>query len=109
MSFVERVVGHVRRVQQIAEGGARDKRVVIDYGRHEACLLDLLERSKTTRSAQREDAAGQWLTGRLNWFVEELHWVLLAGAASELDLGQRSSLVDVGVALAVQCPNEGVV
>jgi signal transduction histidine kinase len=104
VSFVERVIGHVRRVQQVAEGAAHDKRVVIDYGRHEARVLDLLGRKETN--------PGPWVelgsTAVLDWFVEELHWVLLAGPASELVLDERSSLVDVAIAKAVGGSSEPV-
>jgi CheY-like chemotaxis protein len=95
VSFVERVIGHVRRVQQVAEGAAHDKRVVIDYGRHQARLLDLLGREDAGRELEAEHRAELWSTDVLDWFVEELHWVLLAGPASELTLDERSSLVSV--------------
>lgn len=102
MSFVERVVGHVRRVQQIAEGAAPDKRVVIDYGRHEARLLESMARRKPTPDGQIYDESERWLLDRLEWSVEELHWMLLAGAASELGPEERSTLVDLVLALAAR-------
>jgi hypothetical protein len=104
VSFVERVIGHVRRVQQVADGAAHDKRVVIDYGRHEARVLDLLGRQE----AKPGPSAKLGSTAVLDWFVEELHWVLLAGPASELVLDERSSLVDVAIAMAVEVSLESV-
>lgn len=92
----------MRRVQQIAEGTARDKRVVIDYGRHEARLLELLERSEHARLDEvlsSDDRSDAFMCGRLEWFVEELHWVLLAGWGSSLTMDQRSSIVDLGVSV----------
>lgn len=106
VSFVERVIGHVRRVQQVAEGAAHDKRLVIDYGRHQARLLDALGRVGAGSGA--DHGAGLWSADVLDWFVEELHWVLLAGPASELTLDERSSLVDIAIPMAVGGASESV-
>jgi signal transduction histidine kinase len=113
VSFVERVVGHVRRVQQVAEGAARDKRVVIDYGRHEAFLLELLQRTEHERprvwSDLEDHDSPAWLMDNLQWFAEELHWLLIAGWGSTFGLEARSALVDLGIAMVAQVPSASLV
>jgi len=99
MSFVERVVGHVRRVQRVADGTARDKRVLIDYARHEARWIEGLERVEQLELRRFESDLERWTTEIRRSWIEELHWMLVDGLGADLSLEARTQMVDRGLAM----------
>lgn len=102
LPLLERVVGHLERVQRVAEKQVVDRGIAVDHDRFEAFVLDLFERSAAADPAA---AAGlgprwKWTPGYLRAFVEELLWGLLDGAAARWPAADRFELIEAALAKA---------
>lgn len=97
---------HLERVRLIESANLTDAGVGPDLVHHEAMLVRLFERAETMAVDDKTQrrlsyALHDHLRRDVEWWVEELHWGMLAGFGAELDAAARRNLIDW--MLAVEC------
>lgn len=86
--FLERVVGHLERVQRVGSREIIEEHVAPDPARFEAFVVGLFEKA---------GGAGQWCWDPwyLHRFVEELHWDLLDGRGGQWTAVGRFNFIEL--------------
>lgn len=102
LPLLERVVGHLERVQRIAEKQVVDREVALDHDRFEAFVIELFDRSAADdpATAARLESRWCWKPSYLRAFVEELHWGLLDGVAARWSTEERFELIEAALSKA---------
>jgi signal transduction histidine kinase len=99
--FLDSIERHLQRVQVIQSSRVIEPEVGPDFAAHESTLLAAHDRARTVDARRQryldEQFERTWSGRRLEHFVDEMHWTLLAGVEGQLDSAARARLIDSAV------------
>ncbi|MEM9455207.1 MAG: ATP-binding protein [Myxococcota bacterium] len=110
LPLLERVVGHLERVQRVADKEVIGRDDRLDYDDFEGFVIELFERAADgdVQVAERLDRDHWvWTPDYLRAFVTELYWRLLDGAGARWTGPERISVIKVSLRHALRL-DEGV-
>ena len=100
LPLLERVVGHLERVQRVADKDVVDRDDRLDHDEFEGFVIELFERAAggDAEVAERLDRHHwAWTPEYLRAFVTELYWRLLDGVGSRWSGSERVSFIKAGL------------
>ena len=99
LPLLERVVGHLERVQRVADKTVVEQEVSLDFDRFETFVHEDCERAAKgdPRRAAGLDPDWSWGPAYIRALVEELHWSLLDGVGAQWSSQERFDSIEAGL------------